>query len=58
MLTFELKISSPPGHHENDPYRQMDIRDYFTRAYMRACRVAAIKIRDRAHALQAEKTVL
>jgi len=46
MLTFELKISSPPSRHENDPYRKMDIRDYFTQAYMRSCRVAALKKRD------------
>ncbi|MBE5782960.1 MAG: sugar phosphate isomerase/epimerase [Clostridiales bacterium] len=44
-LTFELKIDSMPGRRENDLYRKMDIRDYFTQAYMRACRVAALKIR-------------
>lgn len=58
FLTFELKISPIPDRHENDAYRRMDIRDYFALAYMRACRVAALKNRARAHALQPEKTVL
>lgn len=57
-LTFELKTASIPGRHENDGYRRMSVQDYFTNAYMRACRVAALKIRAKACALQADKTVL
>jgi len=45
FLTFELKIKSLPGRRENDPYARMDIADYLTAAYMRACRVAALKKR-------------
>ena len=41
-LTFELGISSKPNRHENDPYGRMDIVDYLTQAYIRACRVAAL----------------
>ena len=58
FLTFELKISPMPGRHENDVYTRMTTVDYFTQAYMRACRVAALKNRARACALQQEKTVL
>lgn len=41
-LTFELNTLSKPGRHENDPYERMDIVDYLTQAYIRACRVAAL----------------
>ena len=43
ILTFELLNFSKPDRHENDAYRRMDIREYLTTAYMRACRVAALK---------------
>ena len=41
-LTFELNTLSKPDRHENDPYERMDIADYLTQAYIRACRVAAL----------------
>lgn len=41
-LTFELKIVSQPGRHENDVYARMNLTDYLTAAYARACRVAAL----------------
>lgn len=41
-LTFELNITSKPGRHENDIYGKMDLRDYFTETYKRACRVAIL----------------
>lgn len=41
-LTFELKIVSQPGRHENDAYARMDLTDYLTAAYARACRVGAL----------------
>lgn len=47
ILTFELNTKSKPDRCENDPYGRMDIRQYFTQAYMRACRVAALKARRR-----------
>ena len=47
ILTFELNTKSKPNRCENDPYGRMDIRQYFTQAYMRACRVAALKARRR-----------
>lgn len=40
ILTFELNRLSKPGRHENDKYQQMPLRDYFTEAYIRACKVA------------------
>lgn len=45
ILTFELLNFSKPNRHENDAYQQMDIHEYLTLAYMRACRVAALKMR-------------
>ena len=41
-LTFELGLNSKPNRHENDPYGRMELVDYLTQAYMRACRVAAL----------------
>lgn len=43
MLTFELSCVSKPGRIENDAYGQMTTLEYFTEAYKRACRVAALK---------------
>ena len=40
MLTFELCNTSKPGRHENDVYQKMDIKEYISEAYKRACRVA------------------
>ena len=45
ILTFELLNFSKPNRHENEAYQQMDIHEYLTLAYMRACRGAALKMR-------------
>lgn len=42
ILTFELKVRSQPGRHENDAYGRMEPVEYITQAYMRCCRVAAL----------------
>lgn len=42
VLTFELNRSSKPERHENDGYGRMELVDYLTEAYKRACRLAAI----------------
>ncbi len=42
-LTFELTPKSKPDRHENDPYDAMSPELYYTEAYKRACRVAALK---------------
>lgn len=44
-LSFELSIRSKPERHENDAYAAMSPEAYFTAAYNRACRVAALKLR-------------
>ena len=41
-LTFELKLESHAGRHENDAYRAMPFEMYLSEAYERACRVAAL----------------
>lgn len=41
ILTFELCKSSKPDRHENDKYDRMDLTEYFTEAYIRACRLAS-----------------
>lgn len=43
ILTFELNRFSKPDRHENDPYVEMPIEKYLTQAYIRACRVAALR---------------
>ena len=45
VLTFELNTVSKRGRHENDAYGRMSPEEYLTQAYMRACRVAALKAR-------------
>lgn len=40
ILNFELNIDSKPNRHENDPYGEMPLAQYFTEAYKRACRIA------------------
>lgn len=40
ILNFELNTTSKPNRHENDIYAGMDPVQYFTGAYMRACRIA------------------
>ncbi|MCQ2435439.1 MAG: sugar phosphate isomerase/epimerase [Clostridia bacterium] len=39
-LNFELLNASKPDRHENDAYAAMTLTEYFTAAYMRACRIA------------------
>ena len=46
-LTFELKKVNHPSRHETDGYVLMTMERFFAEAYMRACRVAALKKRDR-----------
>lgn len=41
ILTFELCKSSKPYRHENDKYDRMDLQEYFTECFIRACRFAA-----------------
>lgn len=43
ILTFELNRFSKPDRHENDPYAEMPIEKYLTQAYIRACRMAALR---------------
>jgi len=45
ILTFELNTLSKPDRHENDPYDRMTPEDYITAAHIRACRVAALKLK-------------
>jgi len=47
-LTFELKKVNHAVRHETDGYMAMTLERFFAEAYMRACRVAALKKRDRA----------
>ena len=44
ILTFEMSRVSKPGRHENDAYARMDLEEYLTNVYMRACRVAQLKL--------------
>ncbi len=46
-LSFELSIRSKPGRHENDKYAAMPIESYVSEAYIRACRVANLVIKER-----------
>ena len=41
ILTFELCKTSKPYRHENDKYDRMDLQEYFTESFIRACRFAA-----------------
>ena len=41
ILTLELCKASKPNRHENDKYERMDLTEYFTEAYIRACRLAS-----------------
>ena len=50
FLTFELTTASKPGRHENDAYARMTPEEYLTQAYIRACRVAMMKMRARLRA--------
>ncbi len=40
ILNFELGIKSKPNRHENDIYEAMTLTEYFTAAYIRACKIA------------------
>ena len=44
-MTFELTTASKPNRHENDAYSRMTYEEYITNVYMRACRVAALRVR-------------
>ena len=46
-LSFELSTRSKPGRHENDKYAAMPIESYVSEAYIRACRVANLVIKER-----------
>ncbi len=41
ILTFELCKASKPDRHENDKYDRMDLLEYFSEAYIRACKFAS-----------------
>lgn len=45
-LTFELTIRSKPNRLENEIYARMPIEEYLTHAYIRACRVGMLKLRQ------------
>ena len=47
ILTFELIKLSKPNRHENDKYSNMKLEEYVAEAYARACRLAALKSRDK-----------
>lgn len=44
ILTFEMNRVSKPGRRENDAYAKMDLDEYLTHVYMRACKVAQLKL--------------
>lgn len=46
-LSFELTTKSKPGRHENDKYDAMPIERFVAEAYIRACRVANLVIKER-----------
>lgn len=46
-LSFELTTQSKPGRHENDKYAEMPIESFIAEAYVRACRVASLIIKER-----------
>ncbi len=46
-LSFELSTNSKPGRFENDKYAAMPFECYAAEAYMRACRVANLVIKER-----------
>lgn len=47
ILTFELNKNSKPDRLENEKYTEMSVERYITAAYERACRVAALKERNK-----------
>lgn len=44
ILTFEMNNTGKPGRLENEAYAGMEIPEYITAVYKRACRVAALKL--------------
>ena len=40
VLNFELSTTSKPNRHENDIYAQMELTQYLTEVYKRACKIA------------------
>lgn len=47
IITFELNTLSKPNRHENDKYTKISIEEYVCEAYIRACRVANLKLNDK-----------
>ena len=47
ILTFELNKTCSTNRHDKDSYRHMDAVEYIAQAYVRACRVAALKSRGK-----------
>lgn len=47
ILSFEMTPVSKPGRHENDGYARMPVEEYVAEIYKRACRVAALKQREK-----------
>ena len=41
FLTLELTICSKKGRYDNDIYAKMDIKDYLSECYKRACKIAS-----------------
>ncbi|MBR3817517.1 MAG: sugar phosphate isomerase/epimerase [Clostridia bacterium] len=46
-LSFELTTRSKPNRHENDKYAAMPIERFVSEAYIRACRVADLVIKEK-----------
>ncbi len=46
-LSFELTIRSKPERHENDKYASMPFESFVAEAYIRACKVANLIIKER-----------
>lgn len=44
ILTFELNKFGKPDRHENDKYAELSIERYITECYIRACKIATIKL--------------
>ena len=48
ILMFEIKTRSQPTRHENDAYSRMSPEEFAANVYMRACRVAALYLAEKA----------
>lgn len=47
ILTFEIKKCNQKGGHEKDAYERMSPVEFICEVHKRACRVAALKLRDK-----------